>query len=171
MKGLQFLFVYGTLLKGKGNHNFLEGADFIGKAETVDNYTMYSNGSFPAITLQPTYSIVGEVYFVDADTLKHVDRLEGYYPDNEHNHYERKLIDVVVEGGVTVSALVYYYKDDTRLVDDWKLPSGDFAKYHGRKWKCICGDELAVGEHICPLCCADMDCFDVLMDTRYTERR
>lgn len=126
----QFLFVYGTLLKGKSNHRFLEGAEFIGRGKTVDNFTMYSNGYFPALTLQPSYPVVGEVYAVDKETLKDVDRLEGYRPGDERNHYERKSIDVVVEGGVVVDALVYYYKNDTRVDEEQMLPEGDWHKCH-----------------------------------------
>ena len=77
------VFVYGTLRKGFGNHSLLYNANFVGKA-TI-KAAMYSMGYVPYVSLQ-TYEendlVHGEVYEIDKDTLKRLDRLEGYREDN-----------------------------------------------------------------------------------------
>jgi gamma-glutamylcyclotransferase (GGCT)/AIG2-like uncharacterized protein YtfP len=98
------VFVYGTLKKGIHNHRLLENAEFIGRAYTVDGFKMYSVG-FPVIRFSddgdPVY---GEVYDVDDETLKRLDHLE-----NEGVMYNRKEINVIVEGMDVVDANVSVY--------------------------------------------------------------
>ena len=38
------VFVYGTLKRGHGNHRELEGATFLGEAQTVDRYALHVQG-------------------------------------------------------------------------------------------------------------------------------
>lgn len=73
------VFVYGTLKKGFGNHQLLEDAEYVGKAETVsNNYTMYSLGGFPGVREGGSTRINGEVYKVNDDELSRLHRLEGH---------------------------------------------------------------------------------------------
>ena len=37
---MEYLFVYGTLMKGHHNNIFLSDSKFVGKCETVDKYQM-----------------------------------------------------------------------------------------------------------------------------------
>lgn len=72
------VFVYGTLKKGYGNHILLEESKYLGKYNTEPEFTMHSLRAFPAVLPFGNTSIKGEVYEVDSDTFKRLDRLEGY---------------------------------------------------------------------------------------------
>jgi gamma-glutamylcyclotransferase (GGCT)/AIG2-like uncharacterized protein YtfP len=97
------LFVYGTLMRGYGNHHRLAHCPFLGKAITVAPFGLYDCGSCPGMVKagkggQP---ILGEVYQIDGDTLASCDRLEG------HPHfYKREEIEVDVEDGKKKERLV-----------------------------------------------------------------
>lgn len=124
----ELVFVYGTLLEGLRNHRALKGADLFDTALTVDNFSMYAHLSFPAITLEPAYPIVGEVYSVDEQVLKRLDHLEGYDPEHpERSFYKRKYIKVKCANGSVYDALVYYV--DTPPFDMKFLFEGDYRAY------------------------------------------
>ena len=83
--------VYGTLKKGKGNHqNYLGKTEFLRNAE-VKGFRLFENGiPFAVEDDTSPYNICIEVYNVtDKATLIELDRLEGH-PD----FYERKVFDV-----------------------------------------------------------------------------
>ena len=97
-----YVFVYGTLRKGFGNHHLLKNSKFIGYATTKEKYSLYVDG-IPYVVKIPTTQIKGEVYEVDRDTLNALDELEGH-----PNFYKRELIDVIVNGK-TIKAWIYFY--------------------------------------------------------------
>ena len=79
------VFVYGSLLKGLGNHIVLcrKGSAFDGVTETVeDSFEMVSMGAFPAVFRLPSehagVRVRGEVYEVTDAGLRALDRLEGH---------------------------------------------------------------------------------------------
>lgn len=121
------VFVYGTLRKGQGNHGRLAGARFVGRGKTVDRMTLLDvNGYFPAVVpIDGPSRIVGEVYDVDAATLKSLDQLEGY-----PHHYDRKRFDVELldtdRAARHVVAWIYFYPPDGQRVAD-VIPSGDWC--------------------------------------------
>lgn len=90
------VFVYGSLMSGFQNHGLLEGARFLCEARTVDPYTMYSLGTYPAVTPEPLTTVVGEVYEVDDETLAGLDKLEGH-----PRFYRRELVYVQGPRGLT----------------------------------------------------------------------
>ena len=69
------IFVYGTLKKGYRNHRLLEGSNFIGEGR-ISGYDIYDLGSFPGI-IGGTGEVLGELYEINQETLKRVDRLES----------------------------------------------------------------------------------------------
>jgi gamma-glutamylcyclotransferase (GGCT)/AIG2-like uncharacterized protein YtfP len=78
---IQRVFVYGTLKHGHGNHRLLQhkGALFSGPARTDEAaFDLCCNGSFPYALMAGKYHLGGEVYTVDEDVFKSLDRLEGY---------------------------------------------------------------------------------------------
>ncbi len=89
-----FLFTYGTLMRGYGNHRFLNEEDgtcnHIGKAKTIKPYAMFASGvPFVNPNIERTH-IYGEVYRINTEeALNALDRLEGH-PD----WYVRTTIDV-----------------------------------------------------------------------------
>lgn len=72
------IFVYGTLRKGEGNNGLLKGSTYLGMGVTLPEYEMYNLGHFPGVVDGGLTSIVGEVYEVDEETLRRLDRLESH---------------------------------------------------------------------------------------------
>lgn len=77
MKSL--LFVYGTLKRGCRNHHRLATQRFVGAAHSVAGYRLYDLGDYPGIVPEPTATegVVGEVWEVDEECLRELDRFEG----------------------------------------------------------------------------------------------
>ncbi len=103
-----YVFVYGSLKHGYGNHSVLGASSFISTA-TLDGYSMISLGAYPGIIPgDDTDTVRGEVYLVtDQDTMADLDCLEGH-PD----FYERVRRVVTLHNGIRVSAWVYVLPED-----------------------------------------------------------
>ena len=100
------LFVYGTLKRGLCNHHFLERARFLGKVRTCEAYPMIAPKKwYPYLIDRPGegYRVRGELYEIDAATLKRIDRLEEY-----PRYYTRKKICVEDEEGRRHEAIAYF---------------------------------------------------------------
>lgn len=82
--------VYGSLRQGYGNHRLLEDSKYLGNGITEGRYTMMHLGGFPGVIENGNTSIVVEMYDVDDDTARDLDRLEGH-----PSFYERKQINVL----------------------------------------------------------------------------
>ncbi len=72
------VFVYGTLMRGEGNHDLLARARFLGPARTQPGYALHDLGSFPGLVAGGDHAVEGEVYIVGPDTLARLDQLEGH---------------------------------------------------------------------------------------------
>jgi len=84
------VFVYGTLLRGEPNHEWLEGARLVDPdARTTASCTLHDLGSFPALAFGGETAVFGELYEVDEHGLARLDQLEGH-PDL----YERNRIQL-----------------------------------------------------------------------------
>ncbi|WCP66793.1 gamma-glutamylcyclotransferase [Vibrio tubiashii] len=71
----QLVFVYGTLRQGQSNHHLLAHSEWLGKHATPPIYSLYDLGAYPAVV--DGHSVIyGEVYRVDEQTLRQLDRLE-----------------------------------------------------------------------------------------------
>ena len=119
------LAVYGTLrLKNRANE-FLKGATFSGETR-VPGFDMYNLGGFPGVIPNPDNKegVVCEIFEnVDADTLRHLDVYEGYYPtSNRNSNFVRKEIEV--EGKPT-ELYVFNHTVDRSWYNP--IPSGDWS--------------------------------------------
>ncbi len=74
------LFVYGTLLTGERNHDYLRGCQLLGPALTAAAYQLVSLGPYPALLVGGGERVAGEVYEICRNTLNRLDELEGH-PD------------------------------------------------------------------------------------------
>jgi gamma-glutamylcyclotransferase (GGCT)/AIG2-like uncharacterized protein YtfP len=78
------VFVYGTLKSGRGNNRwFLSDSTLHGRARLDGDWRMIDLGGFPAVLECKKDGAVrtpvcGEVWLVSKDTLRELDRLEGY---------------------------------------------------------------------------------------------
>src|SRR5688572_19432950 len=71
------VFAYGTLQRGEYNHRVIRGAKYLGEARTAPRFTLYDLGPFPALVAGGSTAVLGEVYEVDTEMLRDLDRLEG----------------------------------------------------------------------------------------------
>lgn len=84
-----YLFVYGTLKKGHGNHRVLGDAPFV-KMGWLNDYAMYHLGGFPGIVPLKDHVVEGEVYKVQ--DFNRLDSLEGYNSDTDSGMYLRRQV-------------------------------------------------------------------------------
>ena len=91
-----FVFVYGTLQMGRGNHAFLQThkgkSTLITETSTIEHYTLRDCG-YPYMIEDDVSPLLvkGELYQInDPDVFSGLDALEGV----EGNHYTRKVIPV-----------------------------------------------------------------------------
>lgn len=97
---LRRIFVYGTLLKGGGNHRLLTTARFAGAARTAPAFELRDLGGCPGLVLGGTQAVMGEVYEVDEPTLAALDRLEG------HPRFYRRSSIALEDGAVAEAYLL-----------------------------------------------------------------
>ena len=102
--GCNPVFVYGTLMSGQPAEDMLGDEAIIGGDAILKNYAMYDLGSFPGVVPMEGEQVVGEVYFVDDDTLSRLDRYES-----EGSLYRREDVRVIMADGRRVDAMVYVY--------------------------------------------------------------
>lgn len=110
---------YGTLREGYGNNRLIPEGCHIGLGKTVEKYTMTSSG-IPFVSKKPTTQIVVDVYSIDEDTLKRLDRLEGH-PD----WYKREIIPILMNTSKVVNAWLYFNEDAHHLPI---IDTGDYSK-------------------------------------------
>ena len=79
------VFVYGTLKRGQRNFHQMRDAAFVGEHVTVARYTMFCFDTYPAVCLNGSSAITGEVFRVSAPRLRALDRFEG------HPEYYRRI--------------------------------------------------------------------------------
>jgi gamma-glutamylcyclotransferase (GGCT)/AIG2-like uncharacterized protein YtfP len=108
---MEYLFVYGTLLKslrGKLNISVPE-MGYLGKAFVYG--ILYEVGEYPALILGGNRKVFGELYSLPENTFfDSLDRYEGYYPNDEQNSEFRRIqLKVFLPDDVTRQAWVYEY--------------------------------------------------------------
>jgi gamma-glutamylcyclotransferase (GGCT)/AIG2-like uncharacterized protein YtfP len=110
----EFVFVYGTLKRGKSAHKFLKGADFI--TECWINGTMYGKNDtpYPMIKLNSSENTVyGEVYEVPVNLMPGMDKYECH-----PWLYKRVEVDIHENSyGSSGKAWVYEYQGSVDGLD------------------------------------------------------
>lgn len=116
------VFVYGTLKQGHGNHRVIsqfDTAELIEERATLQNYSMASLGTYPAIFPDKGGVVVGEVWSVPTEALGPLDRLEGY-----PNFYDRTEVEVGEYDPIV------YFIDRSTLEGQW----GGLKMVEGGEW-------------------------------------
>lgn len=109
------VFVYGTLMRDRSNHQaFLSFAEYLGTG-TITGYGLYDLGWYPGIVPKDNESVAGEVYQIDQAILKRLDELE-----DEGELYKRKWETIYMDNGQEIQAWVYVYLQVVREKD--KVP-------------------------------------------------
>ena len=96
-----YVFTYGTLLRGERNHYLINDADFVSEGK-VDGFRMFNLGRYPGIEYG-VGTVLGELYLVDDETLAQLDYLE-----EEGTLYLRKTAKVYTES-TEHEAYIYVY--------------------------------------------------------------
>lgn len=113
---MSILFTYGTLKKGFKNHKLIENSKYIDTGKIV-GFDLYDLGPFPGIK-EGTEEVFGEIYEIDRETLKRIDRLES-----EGILYNRETVDVVTEDS-HLTAMTYILNIDVnntkRIHREWR---------------------------------------------------
>ena len=130
----RYVFVYGTLKSGGGNHYLLEGEGsvFVDTAK-VEGYGLTPGGGFPYAIPRTNFTARGEVYAVDDATFARLDGLEGF-----PYHYDRDHVDVrldTAEGFKWITAWIYVANERTQesnkltdLVETWVEPRYEWTE-------------------------------------------
>ena len=115
--------VYGSLRKTMGNHHYyLSESNYKGIFPTEPEYTLHSLSYYPGLKLNGNHSVVMEVYEVDEEVLKTLNRLEGYRYGEPATFYDR--IEINTPWG---KAFTYIYVNE--LSKDSIVESGDWVAY------------------------------------------
>ena len=124
------VFVYGSLLAGFGNHGLLKEATFLGEDETPEGFGIVSLGGFPgALHVDGNKKVIGEVYEVNEDNFKRLDRLEGYNSERPTNgFYNRELINTKFG-----EAYIYTINGEYRSKTNPIIDSGSWREYVDNK--------------------------------------
>ncbi len=116
------VFVYGTLMKGFGNHRLLGDADFVGMA-TLKEYGLYCvSPYYPGVVPMAGEFVRGEVYEVDTNGLKRLDSLE-----DEGRLYARVVGECVMADGTLEKVYVYSWLE---TVAEQDFVPGDFTPWY-----------------------------------------
>jgi gamma-glutamylcyclotransferase (GGCT)/AIG2-like uncharacterized protein YtfP len=131
------VFVYGTLKRGGSNERIWGAEPVSVNAGSLPCVDLYDLGAFPAMVAPGTSTVIGEVWEIaEADmpaVLKRLDFLEGYRGPGARNHYERAVVDVVLEAtGEVVQAYGYwmtkppqYARKVEGLLVQWTAPADE----------------------------------------------
>ena len=115
---MPLLFVYGSLKQGFPNEHVNTGRRVAGEYRTHERYALYllGPGEVPCLVAPPGdgHQVIGELYEVDDDDLRRMDRLERL---GEPEGYER--VEAVVErfdiSPVARSRVFIYVKQDRSI--------------------------------------------------------
>lgn len=101
-----YLWVYGTLKRGRSNHGYLEGCEYLGEYFTDKNFSLIVSG-LPFLVRRKGSGVKGELYKINKDVLAQIDRLEGH-----PSFYKREIINITsVDTGNTIEAYTYIHPD------------------------------------------------------------
>lgn len=120
---MKYMFFYGTLREGEGNHRHFIGDLKATKknAVTKAEFTMWSNGGYPGVARGGKQQIVGDVFAIPEERIKPLDLLEGH-PD----YYRREFVKLEDGQDVEMYLVVDGVPDHPRIIK-----SGDWLKYKG----------------------------------------
>lgn len=106
---LLLVFVYGTLRSGNSDHRQLRTARPLGRGRTREQFALYLGVTPYVIKSEKVSWIVGEVYEVDARTLRRLDLLQQC-----PSWRFREWVDVILDDGQELQAMMYFAKEKKR---------------------------------------------------------
>ena len=132
------VFVYGTLRKGFGNHDFLKNSKYIGNAITIYTGWLYVPDHIPFLNFDiDGYSIKGELYEVDNKILGIIDELEGHPYVYQRERHMVSSIDNP-DYSLTIAYTYVYHEEMKHIypkgIDKYNntIITNDYKKYINR---------------------------------------
>lgn len=124
---MEYLFVYGTLMKGMERHECLEASTFLGAAEASGD--LYDLGEYPGL-VKGDGVVVGELYQINEILLCLIDEIEEFSStDVKNSLYRREKDRVTLRAcGKTYSAYLYIYNQHVPEHAE-KIFDGDFRRH------------------------------------------
>lgn len=125
-----FLFVYGTLMRGFPLHTHLNagvGSRYLGPGKITGR--LFDLGEYPgALPGSGAETVCGEIYeLLNPDLLDQIDGVEGAPP---HGHlFHRRRVRVIRPDGEEIEAWCYFYNDSFAGGDP--ISSGDYRQFKG----------------------------------------
>ncbi len=116
-----FVFVYGTLLAGEGNHELLDGARRVGHGTTLPVFELRDLGPYPGLVEGGSQAVVGEVYEVDEVMLRALDAFE------DHPRLYRRMAITLSDGQIVQT----YVMSERRAAGSAIIESGNWRERHG----------------------------------------
>lgn len=116
-----YVFVYGTLMRGQAAAEKMSGAMFLGDA-LLDGYAMYDLGAYPGIVPAEGDRVFGQVYLADAALMAELDVYECV------GELHRRETASVTVAGLALQAQVYVYiKSVSKRVESgyWGVSEND----------------------------------------------
>lgn len=111
---VDLVFVYGTLMRGFGNHGVMRriSAELVGDA-VLEDYALYAygrSGCFPIVVFEKGHVVEGELYRVPwSEVLGTLDEFEGH-----PTFYQRKRVVVRVDDDGSAMEVWTYALPDVR---------------------------------------------------------
>jgi len=112
------LFVYGRLLSGERSHGRLGAAEKVGEARTEAIFHLVDLGPYPAMVIDGTTAVAGELYRIDPTLLRELDVFEQV-------PLLFKRVRVPLEGGSLADA---YVMDPDQVRGKRRIAHGDWRK-------------------------------------------
>jgi gamma-glutamylcyclotransferase (GGCT)/AIG2-like uncharacterized protein YtfP len=117
------VFVYGTLRKHEKYHYLLEHSLRIAEQAWTHGKIFDTGKGYPAMILDDSRRVYGELYEITADQLRKLDKLEGYRGEGKSNEYER-VTRIVYTDSDRHEAFVYVCESSS-VAQMRAIPLGD----------------------------------------------
>ncbi len=142
MEPAEFLFAYGTLMRGCPTHDVLldAGATFVSNAVTLERHTLYeiraNDERYPALLVNGgEHYVEGELYLIPQSGL---DKLDVYEGVTEGEYLRTKLKVVRKDLNTVIEAYVYVINPDEleKLIAEGKAKPLVSLKGDTVRWTC-----------------------------------
>ena len=127
MAELSLIFIYGTLRCGGRAHHLMDGAEFVGDGAIAGRLVHVDQ--YPGLIHDARKRVKGELYRVNQDQLKELDRYEGC--SESPPLYTRESVEVELENSEKLTAGVYLFQQ--LQAHHEAIESGDWLEWFKHK--------------------------------------
>ncbi|WP_078428525.1 gamma-glutamylcyclotransferase [Alkalihalobacterium alkalinitrilicum] len=121
------LFVYGTLRKNESNSHFLKHTKCVAEQAWTNGVLYDTELGYPTMRISNSKCVYGEVYEIEDEQLKQIDKLEDFVENRSSNFHDRITQKVYTDQG-ELEAYVYVASDQLKMVKK-EIPLGDWKEY------------------------------------------